>query len=90
MSRSPGTKNEKLLTLTMRSNAYAVRCVAAGGGGDRMTAVHDDGGLRERSSGELRPPVLRRWENQRMLSSSAIDLRVWTKLLKVLYNGKEI
>ena len=41
-------------------------CVAAGG--DRVTAVQADGGLHERSSVTLRPPVLRRWENQRMLS----------------------
>jgi len=82
-SKSPGTKNEKLLSvesspLTILSKAcatapYAARssrlyhCVADGG--DRVTAVHADGGLEERSSGALRPPVLRLWENQRMLSS---------------------
>jgi len=51
--------------LTMHSKAcgvprtpYAARssrryhCVAAGGRGDRVTAVHADGGLRERSSGD--------------------------------------
>ena len=48
-------------------------CVAAGG--DRVTAVHADGGLRQRLSGALRLPVLRRWENQRMLSSLLLYLQ---------------
>ena len=54
--------------LTMHSKACAVRCVDDTIAGDRVTAVHADGGLWERSSGALRPPVLRRWENQRVLS----------------------
>ena len=40
-----------------------------------MTAVHADGGLRERSSGALRLPVLRQWENQRMLYSLLLYLQ---------------
>jgi len=81
-SRSPGTKKtaeSSQLTIHSRACAtalYAARssrlyhCVAAGG--DRVTAVHADGGFRERSSGVLRPSILRQWENQRMLSSYII------------------
>jgi len=81
-SRSPGTKKLKTaesFPLRVHSKACAAAPYAARSsrlyhrvtaGGDRMTAVHADGGLRERSSGALRPPpVLRRWENQRILSS---------------------
>ena len=81
-SRSPGTKKLKTaesFPLTVHSKACATAPYAARSsrlyhrvtaGGDRMTAVHADDGLRERSSGALRPPpVLRRWENQRILSS---------------------
>jgi len=80
-SKSPGTKKRQTAEsspLTILSKACATvpyaagssrlyNCVAAGG--DRVTPVHADGGLRERSSGALRPPVLHQWENQRMLSS---------------------
>jgi len=63
-----GTKNEKLLShlpLKRRApySAYSSRryhCVAAGG--DRVTAVHADGGLRERSSGSgPRGPCVRQF-----------------------------
>jgi len=77
-----GQKNEELLShphwqcIVKRSRLYAPyaarssrRCHCVAARGDRVTAVHADGGLHERFSG-CGPPVLRRWENQRMLSSS--------------------
>jgi len=75
-------KTAKSSPLTILSKAFAhcaVRCtqqqtipLRRSRGGDRVTAVHADGGLRERSSEALRSPVLRRWENQRMLSSLSV------------------
>jgi len=73
----------------MYSKASAVRrtlhaaaddTIASQPGGDRVTAVRADGGLRERSPGArsseaLRPPVLRRWENQRMLPSFTLKIK---------------
>jgi len=70
--------------------SYAARssrlyhCVTAGGDGDGTLsppAVHADSGLQERSSGvqssgALHPPVLRHWENQRVLSSYLLRLLI--------------
>jgi len=76
VTRDKNEKTAESSPLTVHSKACATAPYAAGSsrlyhcvaaGGDRVTAVQADGGLRERSSVTLRPPVLRRWENQRIL-----------------------
>jgi len=70
-----GKATRALRTYTARSSRW-LHCVATGGRGDGMTAVHVDGGLRVVFVGSSpRRAWLRRWENQRMLSR-------WVKVLR--------